>query len=79
MSNEQWINIKDQHPEDGQRVLTWNNKFCEERIQVFNKEYQCWDTEDADDFEFELGTTLHGGQLVIEYWQPLPGKPEQRA
>lgn len=76
MSNEQWINIKDAQPEDGQRVLTWNNKFCEERIQVFNKEYQCWDTEDADDFEYALGEALNNGKLIIEHWQPLPGKPE---
>lgn len=70
-----WIDIKETQPEDGQRVLTWNNKFHETRIQAFNEEYQCWDTEDGDDIEFKLEDTMKNGTPIISYWQPLPKKP----
>lgn len=72
---QQWHDIKDSHPEDGQRVLTWNNKFCENRIQVYNEECQCWDMEDGDDIEFKLDAKTKDGRLIIQYWQSLPEKP----
>lgn len=72
----EWIDIKETHPEDGQRVLTWNTKFGEARIQVFNKECHCWDMEDGDDIEFSLDATKKDGTLIIRYWQPLPEKPQ---
>lgn len=75
MMDSQWNDITEVKPEDGQRVLTWNNKFKEVRIQVFNEEYQCWDTEDGDDIEFKLEATMKDGTLIIRYWQPLPQKP----
>ena len=65
-----WKNINEEQPHDGERVLTWNKKFCEVRIQVFNEEYECWDTEDGDDFEFKLD------DQIIKYWMSLPNKPE---
>ena len=34
-SGPKWADIKDSQPEDGERVITWNNKFNEARIQVF--------------------------------------------
>lgn len=65
-----WNNIKETQPEDGQRVLTWHNKcFNEARIQVYNKLYQCWDSEDGDDYECELDDA--------PYWMPLPENPEK--
>lgn len=70
-----WIDIREGQPTDGERVLTWNNKSNEQRIQVFNEEYHCWDTEDGDDFEYSLDETVHDGRLVVSHWQSLPGKP----
>jgi hypothetical protein len=63
-----WNNIKETQPEDGQRVLTWSKRFKEPRIQIYNEYYQCWDTEDGDDREWELH--------VAPYWMHLPEKPE---
>ena len=71
-----WLDIRKDKPEDGQRVLTWNNRCGEPRIQVFNEEYQCWDMEDGDDYEYTLDETMQDGRLVVSHWQPLPGKPE---
>lgn len=65
-----WLDIRKDKPEDGQRVLTWNNYYNEPRIQVYNDECQCWDTEDGDDFEYPIDDYKR-----IVYWQPLPGKP----
>ncbi len=73
----QWLDINDTKPDDGQRVLTWNNKFCESRIQVYNEECQCWDTEDGDDIEFTLDATTKSGNPIIQYWQPLPKRPHE--
>lgn len=65
-----WKNINEERPKDGERVITWNNKFKEVRIQVFNEEHECWDTEDGDDFEFKLD------DQIIKYWMNIPNKPE---
>lgn len=72
MTNEEkcWKDITKEHPEDGQRVLTWNEYYKECRIQVFNEEYECWDTEDGDDFEYKLTDT------IIRYWMELPNNPK---
>ena len=40
MKFNQWNDINEVQPIDGQRVLTWNNRFEEPRIQVYNEEYQ---------------------------------------
>lgn len=69
-ANNPWININEKHPNDNERVLTWNNKFKEARIQVFNEYYQCWDTEDGDDSEYGLDDG------IIQYWMPLPKNPQ---
>lgn len=74
-SGPKWADIKDSQPEDGERVITWNNKFNEARIQVFNRECECWDTEDGDDIEWPLDATTKDGRPIIQYWQPLPEKP----
>lgn len=76
-----WIDIDEKHPEDGQRVLVWNSKYNDSSIQVFNEEYQCWDTEDGDDFEYaidEVNNVTH--DLNIRYWHPLPSlnKPNKK-
>ena len=70
LGNSQWLDIDDITPDDGQRVLTWNKRFEEVRIQVFNKLCECWDEEDGDDYEYDLDTN------IIQYWMPLPTKPE---
>lgn len=75
MKFSQWNDINEVQPIDGQRVLTWNNRFEEPRIQVYNEEYKCWDTEDGDDSEFDLDETTRNGELIIQYWKPLPQKP----
>ena len=58
----EWIDILQEHPNDNERVLTWNKRFNEARIQVYNQEYECWDTEDGDDFEFNFDAS------IIQYW-----------
>lgn len=63
-----WKDITKEQPEDGQRVLTWSKRFKEPRIQIYNEYYQCWDTEDGDDREWELH--------VAPYWMHLPTRPE---
>ena len=70
MMESQWNDIDEVKPEDGQRVLTWNDRFKEVRIQVFNGYYQCWDAEDGDDCEYGLD------EGIIKYWMPLPKKPQ---
>ena len=61
-----WIDINVEQPQDNERVLTWNKRFGEARIQVFNKSCECWDKEDGDDFEYSLDTN------IIQHWMHLP-------
>lgn len=65
-----WKDITKEKPKDDQRVLTWNEYYKECRIQVFNEEYECWDTEDGDDFEYKLT------DAIIRYWMKLPNNPK---
>lgn len=65
-----WKDITVEQPRNEERVLTWNKRFEEARIQVFNKLCECWDEEDGDDYEYDLDTN------IIQYWMPLPTKPE---
>lgn len=46
--------LAEQEPRQDERVMVWNEKFKEWHPQWFNKEYKCWDTEDGDDFDFDL-------------------------
>lgn len=69
-ANNPWIDVNQKLPMDNERVLTWNNKFKEARIQVFNEYYQCWDGEDGDDCEYGLD------EGIIQYWMPLPKNPQ---
>ena len=64
----EWKNIKEIEPKDDQRVLTWNTLWNEVRIQTWNENYQCWDTNDGDDYEFDMDVCL--------YWMELPEEPK---
>lgn len=46
--------LAEQEPEPDERVMVWNGNYNEWDPQVFNKEYECWDTEDGDDYDFDL-------------------------
>lgn len=62
-----WIKLVDQKPQDRQRVLVFNETCREATIQVYNDYDQCWDTEDGDDYEFDLSNGI--------YWSPIPDNP----
>lgn len=64
-----WKNIKEETPKDGQRVLVWNTKYNEVTIQVWNKLLKCWDTEDGDDYDWDME--------ICPYWMELPEEPTQ--
>lgn len=70
-----WINVNDKLPKDGERVLVWHNKYGEVTIQTYNEFYKCWDTEDGDDFDFNVDEVYGGDVKIVEYWMPLPEKP----
>jgi hypothetical protein len=70
-----WISVNDRFPEDGQRVIVWNNKYGEVTLQVYNKEYQCWDSENGVIAEFGLDEECGNGVRIIEHWMLLPTKP----
>jgi len=76
--NMDWISVKERMPNDGERVLVWNNKQGEPTLQVYNKDYECWDTEDGDDFDFQVGAVCGNGEKIVEYWMPLPEKPNKQ-
>jgi hypothetical protein len=72
----EWKKITIEEPKDGERVLVWNSRFNsrfnpgfnERAIRVFNKEHNCWDTEDGDYFDCYLDK--------YDFWMSLPEKPE---
>ena len=46
--------IKEKIPNDSERVLVWNKKFKQWNFQVYNDHYNCWDTEDGDDYDGDV-------------------------
>lgn len=61
--------LSEQKPEQDQRVMVWSEKFKEWRPQVFNKECECWDTEDGDDYERDFDEN--------DMWFSLPNNPDK--
>lgn len=55
--------LAEQEPRQDERVMVWNEKFKEWDPQVFNKECECWDQEDGDDYERDLQPTDHWFRL----------------
>ena len=49
--------LAEKEPEPDERVMVRCNTWSEWYPQVFNKEYKCWDTEDGDDYDFDLDET----------------------
>ena len=49
--------LAEKEPEPDERVMVRCNTWSEWHPQVFNKEYNCWDTEDGDDYDFDLDET----------------------
>lgn len=64
----EWKKLSIEEPKDNERVLVWDSEFKECTIRVFNKSYNCWDTEDGDDYDADLGS--------YEFWMKLPENPE---
>lgn len=64
-----WKNIEKEKPNDGERVLIWNAVWNIVTIQTWNENYQCWDTDDGDDFEWETD--------LCKYWMELPSSPNE--
>ena len=46
--------LKDKEPEQYERVMVWNDRFGQWDLQCYNKDYDCWDTEDGDDYDRDL-------------------------
>ena len=68
LDNMEWKKVSIKEPKDGERVLVWDSEFNECAIRVFNKHYNCWDTEDGDDYVCELSS--------YEFWMRLPEEPK---
>lgn len=68
LDNMEWKKLSIEEPKDNERVLVWDSKYKECTIRVFNKEYNCWDTEDGDDYFCELSG--------YEFWMRLPEEPK---
>lgn len=49
--------LAEQEPEPDERVMVRCNAWSEWHPQVFNNEYKCWDTEDGNDYDFDLDET----------------------
>ena len=49
--------LEEQEPEPYERVMVMCKDWSEWYPQVFNKEYKCWDTENGDDYDFDLDKT----------------------
>ena len=49
--------LAEKEPEPDERVMVRCNAWSEWHPQVFNKECKCWDTEDGDDYDFDLDET----------------------
>lgn len=64
----EWKKLSIEEPKDHERVLVWDTEFNECTIRVFNKSYNCWDTEDGDDYDCGLSS--------YEFWMKLPEEPE---
>ena len=64
----EWKKLSIEEPKNGERVLVWDSEVKECTIKVFNKHYNCWDTEDGDDYFCELSG--------YEFWMRLPEEPK---
>lgn len=60
--------LSEQEPNQDERVMVWKEKWKDWCPQCFNKEYDCWDTEDGDDYECDLNPD--------DLWFRMPKKPE---
>lgn len=65
-----WKNIKESSPNDGERVLVWDECWQDGRILTYNEDYQCWDTDDGDDFEMSLDEPQpqHPDKCRVIWW-----------
>lgn len=69
------FSVIDVLPNDGERVLVWNNMCSRWHILTYNKPGQCWNTEDDSNWAYGLDELVEGTDvLAIEYWKPLPQK-----
>ena len=74
----EWIKLEDKFPEDGQKCLVYDNKFGEYCILTYNNYYKCWDTDDGDDFVYNVDDIVERNgkkMLVVTHWMPLPEIP----
>jgi hypothetical protein len=70
LDNMEWKKLSIEEPKDNERVLVWDSKFNECAIRIFNKHYNCWDTEYGDDY-------VHDCELSsYEFWMNLPEEPK---
>lgn len=60
--------LDEQEPNQDELVMVWKEKWKSWNQLVFNKEYDCWDTEDGDDYACDLGPK--------DFWFRLPADPK---
>lgn len=59
----EWIPTMECTPKDGERVLVKQVGWPEWSVQVWNEHYNCWDTGDGDDYDFDKNEG--------EYWMRI--------
>jgi hypothetical protein len=59
--------LAEQEPRQDERVMVWDNRLKQWDPQYYNKECDCWDTADGDDYERDLNPQ--------DFWLRLPLKP----
>ncbi len=59
--------LEDKEPEQDERVMVWDEHLKQWSPQCYNKEYDCWDTEDGDDYAREFNPQ--------DIWFSLPSNP----
>ena len=56
-------------PQQDERVMVWDERLKQWNPQCYNKECDCWDTADGDDYERDLNPQ--------DVWFSLPSNPNK--
>lgn len=63
------FSLAEQEPRQDERVMVWDNRLKQWSPQYYNKECNCWDTEDGDDYDRDLKDE--------DVWFRLPANPNK--
>lgn len=63
----EWKKIEEVgYPEDGEKVVVWDNRFDEARMLYYNGFHECWDNEEGDDYECDLDIERIPAYIIID-------------